>query len=115
MAVMPALAVALAMPDEIDAARSVLVTGYIGGELAPRLLKDGHRVRVLARNPDRLIGRMWGDRVDVVRGEALGPATLGAELDGVDCADYLIHSMVGGAGFRQRDTEAARNFARAAR
>ena len=96
----------MAMHNEIDAARSVLVTeatGYIGGKLAPRLLEDGHRVRVFARNPDRLTGRVWHDRVDVVRGDALDPATLGAALDGVDCACYLIHSMAGGAVFRQRN------------
>ncbi len=29
-------------------------TGYIGGQLVPRLLDDGLRVRAMARNPDKL-------------------------------------------------------------
>ena len=41
-------------------------TGYIGGSLAPHLLKAGYPVRVMVRNPDRLRGRWWADQVEVV-------------------------------------------------
>ena len=39
-------------------------TGYVGGRLVPLLLERGYRVRVPARDRDRLEGRSWIDRVD---------------------------------------------------
>lgn len=90
------------------------VTGYIGGRLVPVLLDAGVRVRVMARDPHRLEGRTWLDRVDVVQGDALKPETLDAALDGIDVAYYLIHSMRGGDDFAERDLQAARSFSMAA-
>jgi len=46
-------------------------TGYIGGRLVPRLLDAGHRVRILVRDPARLEGRGWLDKVEVVTGDVL--------------------------------------------
>ncbi len=89
-------------------------TGYIGGRLAPRLLTAGYRVRCLVRDPRRLEGRPWRDRVDVVAGDVLQPETLPAAMQDVTIAYYLIHSMAGGADFEARDLAAARNFGRAA-
>lgn len=89
-------------------------TGYIGGRLVPRLLKEGHRVRCLVRDPSRLEGRPWHDAVEIVRGDVLEPASLRTALDGVSVAYYLIHSMGAGAHFEDRDIAAARNFAAAA-
>jgi uncharacterized protein YbjT (DUF2867 family) len=89
-------------------------TGYVGGRLIPLLLARGHRVRVLVRDPGRLAGRSWLDRVEVTVGDVLDPATLPAALDGVDAAYYLIHSMSSHADFAHRDLRAARGFAGAA-
>jgi uncharacterized protein YbjT (DUF2867 family) len=98
--------------------KSVLVTGvtgYVGGRLAPRLLAEGYRVRVLVRGrPERLRGRSWYDDVEVVVGDVLQPDDLAAAMDGVDVAYYLIHSMRASDAFSQRDVQAAGNFARAA-
>lgn len=90
-------------------------TGYIGGRLVPRLLARGYRVRCLARDPDRLRSRAWGDRVEIVAGDVLARATLGPALEGCGVAYYLVHSMTAGEGtFRERDQRAAQNFAAAA-
>jgi uncharacterized protein YbjT (DUF2867 family) len=90
-------------------------TGYIGGRLVPRLVAAGHRVTCLARDPSRLAGRGW-QGVDVRRGDALDPDSLGPALQGADIAYYLIHSMAEGArGFEERDRVAAQNFGAAAR
>ena len=89
-------------------------TGYVGGRLVPLLLERGYRVRVLARDRDRLEGRSWLDRVELVVGDVLDPATLPAALDGVDAAYYLIHSMGRPGNFGRRDLRAARHFAEAA-
>jgi uncharacterized protein YbjT (DUF2867 family) len=103
---------------EAEQSLSVLVagaTGYVGGRLVPRLLAAGHRLRVLARDPDRLQGRDWLLRVEVVRGDVFDPASLATALAGMDVAYYLVHSLAGGAGFHERDMEAARRFGHAAR
>ena len=97
--------------------RRVLVTGatgYVGGRLVPRLLEAGYRVRVLARDPQRLEGRSWSRQVEVVTGDVLRPETLPAALDGVDAAYYLIHSMAGSGDFQRRDHDAAAAFGSAA-
>src|SRR4051812_46101145 len=90
-------------------------TGYIGGRLVPRLLAAGYRVRVLVRDPDRLQGREWLPHVEVARGDVFDPASLAAALADTEIAYYLIHSLAGGAGFHERDLDAARSFGQAAR
>jgi uncharacterized protein YbjT (DUF2867 family) len=103
---------------KMAASGTVLVTGatgYIGGRLVPRLLAEGCRVRCLARDPARLEGRPWRDRVEVMRGDVLSPESLGPALAGVTAAYYLVHSMAGGRDFHERDLAAARAFGAAAR
>lgn len=89
-------------------------TGYVGGRLVPRLLAAGYRVRVLVRDPDRLQGRAWLPQVEVAQGDVFEPASLTAALAATDVAYYLIHSLASGAGFHERDLEAARRFGHAA-
>ena len=56
-------------------------TGYVGGRLVPRLLEAGYQVRVLIRDPARLQGRTWRNRVEIASGDALLPETLAAALE----------------------------------
>ena len=90
-------------------------TGYIGGRLVPQLFDAAYRVRVLARDPERLQGRAWLSRVEIAQGDVLQPETLARAMDGVDAAYYLVHSMSDAANFGQRDLIAAKNFGDAAR
>jgi uncharacterized protein YbjT (DUF2867 family) len=90
-------------------------TGYVGGRLTLRLLEQGHRVRVLVRDPRRVAGRSWADRVEVHQGDLRNRDGLQDALDGVDAAYYLVHSMCSGGDFAETDRRAARNFAWAAR
>ena len=97
----------------------VLVTGAsgaIGAELVPRLARGGHVVRAFARDPARVTA---AGVERVVRGDAVTGAGLDEALDGIDVAYFLIHSMetaLNGAGtFADRDRQAARRFADAAR
>ena len=87
------------------------ITGYVGGALVPRLERDGHELRGLARDPSRHLLD-----VPVVRGDVLSGAGLDEALEGVDVAYYLIHSMERGAerAFASREEEGARRFAEAA-
>jgi len=89
-------------------------TGYVGGRLVPRLLEVGYRVRCLVRDRNRLQGRPWLDRVEVVNGDALVPGALTEAMKGVSVAYYLIHGKQGGQVDAKRDLEVARNFAEAA-
>jgi uncharacterized protein YbjT (DUF2867 family) len=90
-------------------------TGYVGGQLVPRLLEQGLKVRVLVRDRKKPENLAWISRVQVAVGDILEPDTLESALSGVDAAYYLIHSMTAGADFAERDIAAARNFGHAAK
>ncbi|MBZ0293139.1 MAG: SDR family oxidoreductase [Anaerolineae bacterium] len=90
-------------------------TGYIGGRLIPRLLSAGYHVRTMARDPNRLIGRPWSDKVEPVQADVTQLDTLHNALAGVDVAYYFIHSMAGSRDFHEKDVQAARDFGQAAK
>lgn len=90
-------------------------TGYIGGRLIPELLKRGHEVSVLVRDPVRIQGRSWSDQVAVFEGDLLSGEDLSAAFEGAGAAYYLIHSMREGEDFEARDREAAHHFVAAAK
>ncbi|MFD3869932.1 SDR family oxidoreductase [Streptomyces sp. NPDC058623] len=90
-------------------------TGYIGGRLVPELLDSGHRVRCLARSPERLRDHPWAGRADIVRGDVTDAASVASALQGIDVAYYLVHALGTGRDFEGRDREAARIFAEQAR
>ena len=62
----------------------------------PRLLGSGYRVRVLVRDPARLQGRTWLDKVELVTGDALLPETLAAAFKDISVSYYLIHGKQSG-------------------
>ncbi|MCK7622465.1 SDR family oxidoreductase [Streptomyces sp. RS10V-4] len=90
-------------------------TGYIGGRLVPELLAAGHTVRCLARSPEKLRDHPWAGDVEVVRGDVTDAASVGAALDGVDVAYYLVHALGTGKDFEATDRRAAEVFADRAR
>jgi uncharacterized protein YbjT (DUF2867 family) len=89
-------------------------TGYVGGRLTAALERAGVSLRLLARRPEALAGRV-AVTTEVVKGDCLDPETLPAALAGVDTAYYLVHSMGSGRQFAALDETAARNFAGASR
>jgi uncharacterized protein YbjT (DUF2867 family) len=90
-------------------------TGYIGGRLVPKLLELGYSVKVLARDPERVLDRKWADKVEVVTGNVLLADSLEEVMKNVSVAYYLVHSMTGGSNFHERDIQGARNFGNAAK
>ncbi len=91
-------------------------SGFIGSQLLPKLYRDGHELRVFARDPARLhIPSAWG--VEVVQGDVVSGEGLARALAGVEVAYYLIHSMESAtaADFPARERAAATRFANAAR
>ncbi len=87
------------------------VSGYVGALTVPALLREGHEVRGLARDPERV-----QLEIPVVIGDAVTGAGLAEALDGVDVAYYLIHSMEPGQEqpFHDLERVAAERFATAA-
>ncbi|MDU0288478.1 SDR family oxidoreductase [Saccharothrix longispora] len=88
-------------------------TGYLGGRLVPRLLAEGYAVRCLVRSPEKLRDVPWADRVEVVKGDVLDPASLDRAMRDVDVVHYLVHSL-NVPDFADADRRAAENTARAA-
>jgi uncharacterized protein YbjT (DUF2867 family) len=89
-------------------------TGYLGGRLVPALLNAGYRVRCLVRDPTKLHGVPWADRVELVTGNVLDPESSAAACEGVDILYYLVHSLTQ-RGFASVDRRAALVTAEAAR
>ncbi|HTW41495.1 MAG TPA: NAD(P)H-binding protein [Solirubrobacteraceae bacterium] len=103
----------------------ILVTGasgFVGSLLVPRLCADGHAVRALGRDPQRVraaLARSSGTRalqaVEIVPGDVLSMAGMARALADVEVAYYLIHSIertpTGSGTFAERDRRAAENFA----
>ena len=88
-------------------------TGYIGSRLAAELLKDGHEVVAATRDPGRLAGFGWHDKVTGVALDADDPTSVRAAFAAagpVDVIYYLVHA-IGQPGFRDRDNAAAANVA----
>ncbi|WBB63362.1 SDR family oxidoreductase [Streptomyces sp. WMMC500] len=89
-------------------------SGYLGGRLVPELLEAGHRVRCLARSPDKLRDHPWAGEAEVVRGDVTDEESTAAAMRGIDVAYYLVHALGSGAGFEETDRRAAHVFARQA-
>ncbi|WP_017973224.1 SDR family oxidoreductase [Actinopolyspora halophila] len=89
-------------------------SGYIGGRLVPRLLRAGHRVRCVARDPGKLRDVPWRDAVEVVEGDVLDRDSMAAACRDVDVLYYLVHSM-SETGFAAKDRRAALCTSQAAR
>jgi uncharacterized protein YbjT (DUF2867 family) len=103
----------------------ILVTGasgFVGSLLLGRLLRDGHAVSALARQPEPLRRTLakaehagGHPAVLVHGGDAVTGAGLERALEGIEVAYYLIHSMEpGDQSFVERERLAAENFAAAA-
>ena len=89
-------------------------TGYVGGRLLRRLEARGVRVRCLARRPEFLRDRV-APSTEVIQGDLLDRASLGAALAGIDTAYYLAHALGRAEGFEDAERVAAINFGAAAR
>ena len=89
-------------------------TGYIGGRLVTHLLEVGYRVRVFARQADRLRDYPWISKVEVVEGDANDVAALNTALKSVDIAYYMLHALNLTDNFEKEEKVLAEKFATAA-
>lgn len=85
-------------------------TGYVGGQLVPRLLAAGHRVRCLVRDPAGLTAP-WREAVQVTTGTVEDEGAVLRAADGADAAYYLVHGLEHRiSGLLERETRAAASF-----
>jgi uncharacterized protein YbjT (DUF2867 family) len=97
--------------------RLILVTGasgYVGGRLVRNLVEKNFDVRVLVRDKNKMKDQPWGNRVEIVEGNANNSADLSKALQGAHTAFYLLHSINLGKDFDEIESEMARNFAKVA-
>ncbi|WHT23621.1 SDR family oxidoreductase [Crossiella sp. CA-258035] len=88
-------------------------TGYLGGRLVPELLRAGHQVRAVARDPGKLAEVPWRDSAEIVPGDVLDPDSVTEAVRDQEVVYYLVHSL-NRRDFVALDREAARTVARAA-
>jgi len=78
----------------------------------PELLSRGFAVRCVVRDPRKLDPAPWRDAVEVVRADIADD--LSDEMNGVDIAVFLVHSIGEGSGWVARERAIAESFRRAA-
>lgn len=86
-------------------------TGYVGSNLIPRLVSEGHQIRCLVRDPSK----MPADSIEIVLGDASDTSVIESAVAGCDRIVYLIHSMGShSTSFEELDRIIATNVANAA-
>jgi uncharacterized protein YbjT (DUF2867 family) len=105
-------------------------SGFVGAALLPRLLEQGHDVRALVRDRERVrralayTGAASLEDIEVSIGDIVSGEGIAASMHDVEVAYYLIHSMEPVANgssrkvetsFAARERASADTFARAAR
>lgn len=91
-------------------------TGFVGRHLAARLAARGHRVRALARHPERA-APLLGPGTELVPGDLVDAAALATLVRGADALIHLVGIIVeaGAATFREVHVEGTRRVLAAAR
>lgn len=82
-------------------------TGYVGGRLVPKLLEQGHTVRVLAREAHRLDGVPWHSEVEIVQGDLQVREDVATAVASMDVVYYLVHSMSSAGDFEEIERRVA--------
>jgi uncharacterized protein YbjT (DUF2867 family) len=83
--------------------------------LVRELLQHGYRVRVMARNIDRLSSYPWFNQVEVVEGDANDEDAVDKALAGIDVAYYLLHALHVREDFERLEKEWATTFGKMAK
>ncbi|MCB0753245.1 MAG: DUF2867 domain-containing protein, partial [Ignavibacteriae bacterium] len=91
------------------------VTGYIGKRLLPHLLKDGHQVICLVRDPRRIQEKYSeNENITLIKADLLDQESLKKIPTDIDIAYYFVHSMgASNESFAKLEGSSAVNFVNA--
>ena len=84
-------------------------SGYIGQNLIPHLIEQGHSITAAARRLEWLQEQHW-PQVNCQYVDVYQPETLTAALWEIDAVYYLIHGMGDGDDFIEKERQAAENL-----
>jgi uncharacterized protein YbjT (DUF2867 family) len=95
-------------------------TGYIGRHLVARLAAEGERPRCLVRDTKRAASILPADKVELVQGDTIHPATLTAAMSGVDTVVHAAfitadHKESAGNHYGETNVHGTENVIKAAR
>lgn len=94
-------------------------TGFVGGHILARLLREGHDVHLLARDPARAthLARTSGDRVEVMPGDVVSGEGLDRAMEGGEAVIHLVGIIQEkrGATFDKVHHQGTRNVVEAAK
>lgn len=82
-------------------------TGFVGSNLTSKLLREGQKVRVLARDPSKLT--VDSSHLEIYTGDLLRPETLRKAFEGVTHIYYLVHAMASSDDYEELEKEQATN------
>jgi len=68
-------------------------TGFLGSHLTERLVRDGHRVRILARDPAKAEALRRTVSGGIVLGDITDPSALAALVEGADTVFHLVSNF----------------------
>ena len=84
-------------------------SGYIGQNLIPHLIEQGHQITAAARRIEWLQEQNW-PQVNCLYVDLYRPETLSAALWEIDTLYYLVHAMGDGDDFIEKERQAAENL-----
>ncbi len=100
----------------------IIVTGgggYLGSHIVKLLVKNGHKVRVLARNPEtvRKEGRLAGLDIEMAAGDVTRPETLETAFQGCETVIHTVAIAIekGAASYETINTQGTVNVVAAAK
>lgn len=88
-------------------------TGFVGRRLVAALMRRGHPVRCLVRDPERA-AEVLPEGAELIEADLERPDGLTSKLAGAVHAHFLVHLMDQGPDYAERERAVALNFARAA-
>lgn len=100
------------MPTSPQTVALTGATGFVGRHVLPRLLVDGHRVRALVRDPDKLGANRA--RVEAIQGDLFNQAACTELVRGADAVIHLVGIIAEepslGQTFQRVHVDATRNL-----
>src|SRR5947209_14854274 len=95
-------------------------TGYIGRHLVSRLVAQGERPRCLVRDTSRAASILPADKVELVQGDTIQPASLEAAVQGVDTIVHAAfitadHKQSAGNTYEKTNVQGTSNLIKAAK